>query len=41
MAEGKRITQKEYLAEVKKGLENELTVNAQALPCLLYTSRCV
>lgn len=32
MAEGKRITQKEYLAEVKKGLENELTVNAQALP---------
>lgn len=32
MAERKQITTKEYLAEVKGGLENELNLNAKALP---------
>ena len=41
MAERKQITTKEYLAEVKGGLENELNLNAQALPEHFNQSRFV
>ena len=41
MAERKQITTKEYLAEVKGGLENELNLNAKALPENFNQSRFV
>lgn len=41
MAERKQITTKEYLAEVKNGLEHELSLNAKALPENFNQSRFV
>lgn len=41
MAERKQITTKEYLAEIKTGLENELSLNAKALPENFNQSRFV